>query len=438
MVMAVQHARFRYRIYPDAVQCDALARTFGSVRVVFNDAVAARRTAHAAGEDYPTGAQLSRALTASKSTPERAWLSEVSSVALQQGLEDANRAYRNFFASIKGERAGRRVGAPKFRSRKDNRQGARFTANANFKIRRVSASRAKLTLPKMGELTVAWSRDLPSNPTSVTIIHEADGRYYASFVVTRDDQPLPATARMVGIDLGLTDLAAIVATDGTREKIGAPRHYRKAEHRLAIVQRQHALRRTRIKTAQKRHPTPCARLDRYGRKVESLALTRSRQKVAAAHRKVREARLDHHHKLAHRIVHENQVICLETLGITGLARTRLAKSIHDAAWGILVGLIEEKAARYGRTVVRINRFEPTSQTCAVCGVKDGKKTLDIRVWECGNCGARLDRDYNAAVNVMVTAGQAETLINACGEDVRLQLAGADLDETGTTPYQAAA
>ena len=157
---------------------------------------------------------------------------------------------------------------------------------------------------------------------------------------------------------------------------------------------------------------------------------KARLKVAALHRKVREARLDHHHKLALRLVRENQTVAVEGLCVKGLARTRMAKSIHDAGWGQLLRLVHLKAAQYGRTVVVIDRFAPTSQVCSVCGVKDGPKSLQVREWDCRACGSHLDRDYNAAVNIMVAAGLAETL-NACGGTIRLALASAIPSESGT-------
>ena len=171
--------RYNYRLYPDRPQRDGLARAFGCARVVFNDALAARRAAREAGEPYVTDAALSAALTAAKQTPERAWLGEVSSVVLQQALADLNTAYRNFLASAAGKRKGPRVAPPRFRSRKDRRQSVRFTANSRFRV----LGSGRLRLPKIGDVEVRWSRDLPAAPTSVTVIRDAAGRYFASFVV---------------------------------------------------------------------------------------------------------------------------------------------------------------------------------------------------------------------------------------------------------------
>lgn len=391
--------RHRVRAYPTPKQQAALARLFGCVRVAYNDALRWRETAHAEGATL-TRAEISRRLTATKSTPQRAWLAEVSSVPLQQALADADQAYRNFFASLTGRRRGPRMGRPRFK-RKSNRQSARFTKNARFTVTETSHGVGHATLPKIGRVRYTASRPLPSDPSSVTVIREPDGRYYLSFVIEVHPIPLPATDRVAGVDVGLTDLAVIAGSDGTREKIGNPRWERTRHVKLARAQR--ALSRTQ-KGSQNRD--------------------KARTRVASQHRKTRDARLDHHHKLALRLVRENQTVAVEGLSVAGLARTRMARSIHDAGWATLTRLLHEKASRYGRTIVVTDRWAPTTQTCSVCGTPGGKKPLSVREWDCLACGTRLDRDFNAAVNIMVAAGLAETL-NACGGSIRLRLAGAD-------------
>jgi putative transposase len=418
--------RFQYRAYPTPVQEPAFARAFGCARVVYNDAIHARETAHKTGLPYPKLAELSQRLTLAKKTPERAWLGEVSAVVLQQALADADRAYRNFFEAAKKRKAngkGRFVGKPRFKAKKNSRQSIRYTRNARFKIRVVNRERALLTLPGIpGDVMFRLSRSLPSNPSSVTVIGEADGRYYVSFVVESPAKtPLPATDRHAALDLGLVDFAAVVASDGTREKIANPRFLRAAQRRLA--HRQRAL----------------ARKDN-----DSKNRVKARIKVAAAHRKVREARLDHAHKLALRLVRENQTITVEALNVRGLARSGakgrrgagLRRSIHDAGWGQFLRVLSEKAVEYGRTMLAVDPAY-TSQSCAGCGRLDGPKPLSVRVWSCAGCGSVLDRDWNAATNVLVAAGQttglapvAETL-NAGGGVVRLRLAAADPGEAGT-------
>jgi putative transposase len=374
--------RYRYRAYPTAGQAKMLARTFGCARVVFNDALRLRDAAHEAGEKISGAEVQRRVVTLAKTTPEREWLSGVASVVLVQACQDARRAYRNWFDSMSGKRKGRKVGHPRFRSRKDSRQSVRFTRNG------FALHRRRVYLAKVGDVRVRWSRPLPSQPSSVTVIREADGRYYVSFVVERDPQPLPAVGRETGIDLGLSQF--IATSDG--EIIPNPRFLRTAERHLARAQR--AL---------------C-------RKMKGSAnRAKARHRVAVLHRKVRETRLDHAHKIALRLIRENQAVYAEDLAVCGLARTRLAKSVHDAGWSQLLRLMEEKAEHYGRTFCRIGRFVPSSQVCSECGVKDGPKPLSVRNWTCAACGALHDRDVNAAQNILA-AGQADRL-NACGGNV---------------------
>ncbi|TQK50080.1 putative transposase [Streptomyces sp. SLBN-118] len=388
--------RYSFRLYPNGPQRSALARAFGCARVVYNDALRARETARAAGLPFVTSAELSKQVTAAKQTEERAWLSEVSAVVLQQSLRDLDTAYRNFFDSLKGKRP--RMGVPRFKSRKDNRHTVRFTANARWKI----TAGGDLSLPKIGDVRVRWSRALPSVPSTVTVVKDAAGRYFASFVVeTGTDETLPETTPVVGIDLGLTHFA--ILSDGT--KIDSPRFLLRAEKKLKKAQRD---------------------LSRKAKGSNNRA--KARVKVARAHARTADARREFHHQLSTKIIRENQAVAVEDLAVKGLARTRLAKSVHDAGWSAFTTMLEYKAARYGRTFHRIGRFEPTSQVCSVCGVKDGPKPLNVRTWTCGACGAVLDRDINAAVNVAKAAGLA---VSACGAQVRPGLVPAQREETGT-------
>jgi putative transposase len=179
--------RYNYRLDPRPRHRIAFAKAFGCARVVFNDGLAAREAAHKAGQPYISDAELSARLTAAKAAQERAFLNDVSAVVLQQALADLNAAYRNFFASLKGERKGPKIGPPSFRSRKDHRQAIRFTANARFSI----TPGGKLRLPKIGDVPVRWSRPLPSAPSSVTVIRDSAGRYFASFVIEAEPDALP-------------------------------------------------------------------------------------------------------------------------------------------------------------------------------------------------------------------------------------------------------
>jgi putative transposase len=394
--------RYAFRLYPNAGQRTALVRAFGCARVVFNDAVRARENAREAGQPFPTAGELSRKLiTEAKQTKERSWLGEVSAVVLQQSLRDAEKAYRNFFASLKGSRKGPKMGAPRFKSRKDTRQSVRFTANAHWSI----TGSGRLNLPKIGAVKVKWSRTLPTTPTSVTVVKDAADRFFASFVIDTDPAAdraqMPETDRTIGIDLGLTNFA--VLSDGT--KIDSPRFLRRAEKKLKKAQKE-------LSRKQK------------GSKNRGKA----RLKVARAHARVADARREFHHQLSMKLISENQGIAVEDLSVAGLARTKLAKSVHDAGWASFISMLEYKAERYGRTLVKVGRFEPTSQTCSTCGVKDGPKPLNVREWTCTACGTVHDRDTNAAINVKTAAGLA---VSACGAPVRPGAIPAQREETGS-------
>jgi len=396
--------RYSYRAYPGVGQQRDLSRLFGCVRFIYNATIAAARADHVAGTRYRGASEYQKmVLTAGKK--DRPWLKEVSGVPLIQAVRDADSAYRNFFASITGKRAGKRVGAPRFKSRRDRRQSARFTSATSaggLRVREIPGTKwAQLFLPKIGWVRFVLSRPLPSQPSSVTVIRHPGGTHELSFVVEVDPPARPTTGRVAGVDLGLTDFAAIVYSDGTREKIPAPRHYRSAMRRLSRAQRSLA------------------------RKQKGSAnRAKARMRVARLHHNVARRRNDFTHKLSTRLARENQAVAVEDLSVSGLARTRLALSIHDAGWATFRRQLEEK------TQVRVaDRWAPTTRTCSACGTVSDAKPLSVRVWTCSDCGAVLDRDYNAAVNILA-AGLAESL-NACGPDVRLRLAGAVGDEAGT-------
>jgi putative transposase len=393
--------RYRYRVYPTPGQQVELAKAFGCARVVFNDGLRLRQAARENGEKYVSDGDLSRrVITEAKGTPERAWLSEVPSAVLQQALADLNTAYRNFFASVSGKRKGRRMGPPRFRSRKDNRQAIRFTRNARFKV----LDNGRLRLPKVGHLEVRWSRPLPSEPSSVTIVKDAADRYFASFVVTTAEaETLPREESEVGIDLGLTHFA--VLSDGT--KVTAPKFLRRAARKLKRLQQ--ALSRKQKGSA--------------NRKKAVI-------KLARAHARVADTRRDWQHKLSTQIIRENQAVYVEDLAVAGLGRTKLAKSVHDAGWASFTTMLEYKAARYGRTFDRVDRFFPSTRMCSQCGLVNDKMALHVRSWNC-RCGAAHDRDVNAAINILA-AGQADRL-NDRGAQVRPALVPAPRGEAVTHP-----
>ncbi|EFL16896.1 RNA-guided endonuclease TnpB family protein [Streptomyces sp. C] len=369
--------RYNYRLYPTAVQRRALAQAFGCARVVWNDCLRVRREAHAAGLAYVASAELSKqCITRAKRTEGRRWLSDVSAVVLQQSLRDLDAAFKGFFDSIGGKRRGPLMGPPQFKSRKDSRQSIRLNTNA-FVIR----NDGRVYVAKVGGIRARWSRPLPAAPTSLTVTKDASDRYFASFVVEVSPSFLPEVDAEVGVDLGLTVFA--VLSDGTR--VSSPRFLRRAEKKLKRLQRDVS---RKVKGSQNR--------------------AKARIKVARQHARVADRRRDWHHKASTRIIRDNQAVYVEDLGVSGLARSRLAKSVHDAGWSAFVDMLEYKAVKCGRYFGKIGRFLPTSQVCSKCGARDGPKPLAVREWTCKACGAVHDRDENAAHNTLA-AGRADRL-----------------------------
>lgn len=265
---------------------------------------------------------------------------------------------------------------PRFKSRRDRSQSARFTNNAGWKI----TNAGKLSLPGVGQVKAAWSRDLPSPPSSVSVLKDSADRYVASFVVQTEDEPWPETTPEVGIDLGLSHFAVL----STGEKVADPRFLRRAGKKLRKAQR--ALSRKQKGSANR---------------------DRARLKVARAHAWVADARKDFHHQFSTRLTRENQTVSVKALG-----RTRLAKSVHDAGWSQFVHMLGYKAARYGRVFTKVDRFLASSQTCSKCWVVDGPEPLHVRIWTCPVCQTLHGRDVNAA-RIVLAAGRADRK-NACG------------------------
>lgn len=372
--------RYRYRIYPAPDQATRLAQMFGCSRVVWNDALAFCQSEYAQGRKYPGfGALAKQLITAAKRTPERAWLASVSVVPLQQSVRNLDVAFRNFFASGAGKRKGPKVKMPRFKKR-SSAQSAEFTRRG-FKVGQ------KLYLAKIGNLKVKWSRELPPEPSSVTVIKDASGRYFASFVVEVEAQPLPWTDKAIGVDLGITTFATL--DDGS--KIDAPKPLKRYLKKLARLQRR------------------LAKCEKGSHRRRRAVLA-----VAKVHARIKDIRTDFLHKLSTRLIRENQSVSIEDLNVSGMMKNRkLAKAISDLGWRQFRIMLEAKAEMYGRDVAVISRWEPTSQTCSCCGEKTlqkkaGMEGLKIREWLCSNCGSFHDRDVNAAKNIKVAGGQLET------------------------------
>lgn len=367
-------ARWTFRCYPTPEQEQHLARTFGCVRFVWNWALRARTDAFRAGErmGYPA---TDRALTLLKQQPETAWLNDVSSVCLQQSLRDLQVAFSNFF--------DKRTAYPAFK-RKEARQSANYTERG-FSF---DAERRILKLAKIGAIKVKWSRKAIPHPSSIRLIRTASGKYFVSLVVETQPAPLPKTGESVGIDFGVARLATL----SNGERVSNPKHGAKWQRRLAFYQKRLA----RAKKGSKRRE-------------------KVKRHVARIHEKIANSRSDTLHKLSIDLVTRFDVICVEDLNLRGMVKNHnLARSLHDASIGTAIRMIEEKAARYGKTVVKIDRWFPSSKTCSDCGYIVEKLPLSVREWTCPECGTTHDRDANAAANILAV-GQT---VSAHGGTVR--------------------
>jgi putative transposase len=340
-------------------------------------ALKCRKTAYFQEDKKLSHKDLSAALTALKKEEGTAWLKEVSSVPLQQALRHLDTAFTNFFEG--------RADYPVYK-KKHGAQSATYTTNA-FRW-----DGASLTLAKQHEpLDIHWSRPLPhgTKPSSVTVTRDQCGRYFVSILVEEEIKPLPSTSNTVGIDLGLK--AFFITSNG--ETVANPKYHARDEKKLAKAQRRLAK-----------------------KKKGSANRNKARQKVAKLHARIADTRCNFQHQTSTWLIRENQVICLETLAVKNMLKNhKLAKAIADVGWSEFVRQLEYKAKWYGRTIIRIDRFYPSSKTCSACGHVLEILTLDVREWGCPRCGAWHDRDINAAQNIM-TAGLAA--FNACGGDVR--------------------
>ena len=381
MSVTVSHVKraFKYRFYPSDAQAAELSRTFGCVRKVYNLALAARTEAWARQERVNYNA-TSAMLTAWKKSEELAFLGDVSSVPLQQTLRHLQTAFTHFFA--------KRTRYPRFRSRKKSRKSAEYTTSG-FRFRG-----GRLTLAKMADpLDIVWSRPLPegAEPSTVTVSQDAAGRWFVSMLC--DDptiRPLPATDTAVGVDVGLEHLLTL----STGEKVANPRHERRDRARLAKAQRE---------------------LSRKA-KGDGSNRAKARRKVAKVHARIADRRRDMLHKLTTRLVRENQTLVIEDLTVRNMVKNHtLARAISDASWSEFRSMLEYKAAWYGREVIAVDRFFPSSRLCSVCGTLQQKMPLSVRTWTC-DCGTTHDRDVNAAKNLLA-AGLAVTV---CGAGVRPQ------------------
>ncbi|ACZ85996.1 IS200/IS605 family transposase ISMae41 [Streptosporangium roseum] len=367
---------FKFRFYPTPEQASELARTFGCARLVYNKALEERSRAYTLEGRKVSYVQSSAALTQWKRTEELAFLNEVSSVPLQQALRHLQAAFANFFA--------KRAKYPTFKSRKKSRLSAEYTRSA-FTYRD-----GRITLAKMGgPLNIVWSRPLPegADPSTVTVSKDAAGRWFVSILCEDTIGPLDPAEGVVGIDAGITSLLVlsrpIPGLTDAAGKVANPRHERADRNRLARAQR--ALARTEKGSGNR---------------------AKARVKVARVHARITDRRRDHLHKLTTSIVRENQTVVIEDLTVRNMVRNHsLARAVSDASWRELRSMLEYKAAWYGRELVVVDRWFPSSRLCSACGAIQRSMPLNVRDWVCA-CGAAHDRDVNAAKNILA-AGLAE-------------------------------
>jgi putative transposase len=369
---------YRYRFTPTPEQESLLRRTLGCVRLVYNKALAARREAWEEQRESINYGQTSALLTNWKQQEDLQFLNEVSCVPLQQTLRHLHSSFGNFFK--------KRAKYPRFKKKRSG-GSAEFTRSA-FKWKDGQVWLAKCAHP----LNIIWSRLLPENsePSTITVRLDAAGRWFVSLLVEDHTiKPLPVVDKQIGLDAGIASL--ITTSDG--KKIANPKHFEQLRRKLKRVQKVLSRRRHGSKNREK-----------------------ARQMVAKVQSQTSNARNDFLHKLTSQLVRENQAIAVEDLAVRNMVKNRkLSRSIADAAWGELVRQLEYKCQWYGRTLVKIDRWEPSSKRCNHCGHVVDKLPLSIRSWDCPSCGTKgIDRDTNAAKNILA-AGLA---VSVCGASVR--------------------
>ncbi|WP_084960471.1 RNA-guided endonuclease InsQ/TnpB family protein [Thermoactinospora rubra] len=362
---------YKYRFYPTPEQARLLARTFGCVRLVWNKALAERNRRYKDEGVSTSYVDTAKWLTAWKQDPDLEFLREVSNVPLQQALRQQQVAFNNFFA--------KRARYPRFKSKHRSRASATFQNNA-FSFRDGVLRLAKMDAP----LDIRWSRPLPegAQPSTVTVSRDAAGRWFVSILVEEKIAPLPPVDRSVGVDAGITALVTL----STGEKISNPRHERADRRKLAKAQR--ALARKQQGSANR---------------------AKARRKVARIYARIADRRRDFLHKVTTRLVRENQTLCIENLTARNMVRNHfLARAVSDAAWYEMRSMLTYKAAWYGRALVVVDRWFPSSKLCSAhgCGHIHEPIPLNVRSWTCPACGTVHDRDVNAARNILA-AGLAE-------------------------------
>jgi putative transposase len=356
----VANKGYRYRLYPNREQEAYFAKCFGCNRFVYNHFLRSIGDTYAESKKHLRYNDTAKLLTQLKQDEAYAWLSDVNSQSLQQTLKDLESAFVRFF---------RKLG--KFPGFKKKHGCQSFRVPQYWSI----TSEGKLKLPKMQPIKMVIHRQLEGKPTSVTISKTSTGKYYASIGVEYDHKQAPFNGGAIGADLGLNDF--LITSSG--EKYPNPRFYKRGLKRLKRLQRS------------------------LVRKMQgSNNRNRAKQLVARAHEKVKNQRLDMHHKLSHKLTCENQVIAVESLHIKGMVKNhKLARSISAVGWGQFLSLLDYKGQVYGCEIRKLDRLFPSSKRCSRCGWINQNLTLSIREWTCCECGTHHDREVNAASNILI-------------------------------------